>query len=316
MQARQVQVTDDDAGQRLDNFLLRELKGVPRTAVYRLLRTGQVRVNGGRAKPDRRLETGETVRIPPVRIDDAPRPHAAPAGGPSAAQRALIDASILHEDKDVLVLDKPGGVAVHGGSGISFGVIEVLRALRPDATLELAHRLDRDTSGILILAKRRPALRKLHASFREGAVEKRYLTLLGGRWEHGSVSVAAALKRNQIRGGERVVTVDSDDGKPSLSHFHPLEVYRDGSFMEVRIETGRTHQIRVHAAHLGHPVAGDDKYGDHEVNKRFRPLGLKRMFLHASSLSLPHPNGDVLSVSAPLPDELKAVLDALDRTPR
>ena len=313
MQARQVQVTDDDAGQRLDNFLLRELKGVPRTAVYRLLRTGQVRVNGGRAKPDRRVEAGDTVRIPPVRLDDAPRPHAAPAGGPSAAQRALIDASILHEDKDVLVLDKPGGVAVHGGSGISFGVIEVLRALRPDATLELAHRLDRDTSGVLVLAKRRPALRKLHASFREGAVEKRYLTLVGGRWEHGSVTVAAALKRNQIKGGERIVTVDSDDGKPSLSHFHPLEPYREATFMEVKIETGRTHQIRVHAAHLGHPVAGDDKYGDHDLNKRFKQFGLKRMFLHASSLSMPHPNGDVLSVSAPLPDELKAVLDALER---
>ena len=308
MQARQVQVTADDAGQRLDNFLLRALKGVPRTAVYRLLRTGQVRVNGGRAKPDRRLVAGEQVRIPPVRLDETPR-----TGAPSAEQRAVVADAILHEDKDVLVLDKPGGVAVHGGSGISFGVIEVLRALRPDATLELAHRLDRDTSGVLVLAKRRPALRKLHASFREGAVEKRYLTLVGGRWEHGSVTVAAALKRNQIKGGERIVTVDSDDGKPSLSHFHPLEPYREATFMEVKIETGRTHQIRVHAAHLGHPVAGDDKYGDHDLNKRFKQFGLKRMFLHASSLSMPHPNGDVLSVSAPLPDELKAVLDALER---
>ncbi len=308
MQARVVLASDDDAGQRLDNFLLRHLKGVPRTAVYRLLRTGQVRVNGGRAKPDRRIESGDKVRLPPVRLDDAPRP-----GVPSAAQRALIDASILHEDKDVLVLDKPGGVAVHGGSGISFGVIEVLRALRPDATLELAHRLDRDTSGVLVLAKRRPALRKLHAAFREGTVEKRYLALLGGRWEHGSVTVAAALKRNQIKGGERIVRVDSDDGKPSLSHFHPLDLFREASFMEVKIETGRTHQIRVHAAHLGHPVAGDDKYGDHELNRRFKTLGLKRMFLHASSLSMPHPNGDVLSVSAPLPDDLKAVIDALEQ---
>ena len=307
MQVRQVPVEADDAGQRLDNFLLRELKGVPRTAVYRLLRTGQVRVNGGRAKPDRRLEAGDQVRIPPVRIDAS-----APKGTPAAAQRRTLADAILHEDKDLLVIDKPGGIAVHGGSGVSFGVIETLRAMRPDDTLELAHRLDRETSGCLVIAKRRPALRKLHAAFRDGEVDKRYLTLVGGAWPHGAVTVAAALKRNQLRGGERVVTVDSDDGKPSLSHFRPLDVFRDATFLEVRIETGRTHQIRVHARHLGHPVAGDDKYGDHDLNRRFRSLGLKRMFLHASALSMPHPNGDVLAVSAPLPDDLKRVLDALE----
>lgn len=311
MQARTVRVTADDAGQRLDNFLLRHLRGIPRTAVYRLLRTGQVRVDGGRAKPDRRIVEGEQVRIPPVRLDDTPR-----AGAPSAAQKAAVTAAILHEDKDLLVLNKPAGMAVHGGSGVSFGVIEVLRALRPDMTLELAHRLDRDTSGCLILSKRRPALRKLHAAFREGIVEKRYLALVGGRWEHGAITVVAALKRNQVKGGERIVTVDSEDGKPSVSRFHPIDVFRDASFMEVRIETGRTHQIRVHAAHLGNPVVGDTKYGDAETNKRFRARGFRRMFLHASSLTLPHPNGDTLSVSAPLDDELRDLLTELEGGPR
>lgn len=307
-QARQVPVSDDDAGQRLDNFLMRHLRGIPRSAVYRLLRTGQVRVNGGRAKPDRRLEAGDQVRIPPVRIEER-----TPAGTPSAAQRAALAAAIIHEDKDLLVVDKPAGMAVHGGSGISFGVIETLRAIRPDATLELAHRLDRETSGCLILAKRRPALRRLHAAFREGQVEKRYLTLLVGPWPHGAVVVGAGLRKQQLKGGERMVVVDDAGGKSAVSRFHPLDVYRTATFMEVTIDTGRTHQIRVHAAHLGHPVAGDEKYGDAEANKTLRAKGLNRMFLHASSLSMPHPNGDTLAVSAPLPPELKAVLDALER---
>ncbi len=306
LKARLVPVSDDDAGQRLDNFLMRHLRSVPRSAVYRLLRTGQVRVNGGRAKPDRRLESGDQVRIPPVKMEEKTAP-----GTPSAAQRALISDAIIHEDKDLLVINKPAGMAVHGGSGVSFGVIEVLRAMRPEGTFELAHRLDRETSGCLIIAKRRPALRKLHASFREGTVEKRYLALLVGHWDHGAVAVGAALKKNQVRGGERMVTVDTEDGKSALSHFRPLETQRDASFMEVIIETGRTHQIRVHAAHLGHPVAGDEKYGDGEANKRFSRLGLKRMFLHASSLAMPHPNGDTLAVSAPLDDELREFLDVI-----
>lgn len=307
MRARQVEVSEDDDGQRLDNFLLRELKGVPRSAVYRLLRTGQVRVNGGRAKPDRRLEGGDRVRIPPVRIEETP-----PKGSPSAAQRAVIADAILHEDRDLLVLNKPAGVAVHGGSGISFGVIEVLRALRPDGTLELAHRLDRETSGCLIVAKRRPALRKLHAAFREGLVEKRYLALVVGRWTRGTTTVNAALKRNQVQGGERIVRVDEAGGKAASSRFKVIDTYADATLMEVTIDTGRTHQIRVHAAHVGHPVAGDEKYGDEAANKRLHAAGLKRMFLHASALSLPHPNGDPLAVSAPLDDELRAVLDALE----
>lgn len=307
-QARQVPVSDDDAGQRLDNFLMRHLKGVPRSAVYRLLRTGQVRVNGGRAKPDRRLEAGDQVRIPPVRIEER-----TPVGTPSQAQRAALASAIIHEDKDLLVVDKPAGMAVHGGSGISFGVIETLRAIRPDATLELAHRLDRETSGCLVLAKRRPALRRLHAAFREGQVEKRYLTLLVGAWPHGAVVVGAGLRKQQLKGGERMVVVDDAGGKSAVSRFHPLDVYRTATFMEVTIDTGRTHQIRVHAAHLGHPVAGDEKYGDAAANKALRTKGLDRMFLHASSLSMPHPNGDTLAVSAPLPPELKAVLDALER---
>ncbi len=306
IRARQVEVSEDDAGQRLDNFLLRHLKGVPRSAVYRLLRTGQVRVNGGRAKPDRRIEAGDSVRIPPVRQAGRDTP-----GAPSAAQRQVVADAIIHEDRDLLVIDKPSGMAVHGGSGVSFGVIEVLRALRPDATLELAHRLDRETSGCLIVAKRRPALRKLHASFRDGEVEKRYLALVVGRWNHGTVTVGAALRRNQLKGGERMVKVDEAGGKAASSRFKPVEPFADATLMEVTIDTGRTHQIRVHAAHMGHPVAGDDKYGDERANKRLKAIGLKRMFLHASALSLPHPNGDTLAVSSPLPDELKAVMDAL-----
>lgn len=307
MRARQVEVGEDDDGQRLDNFLLRHLKGVPRSAVYRLLRTGQVRVNGGRAKPDRRIVAGDKVRIPPVRIDASPVP-----GSPSAAQRIAVADAILYEDRDLLVLNKPAGMAVHGGSGISFGVIETLRALRPDGTLELAHRLDRDTSGCLIVSKRRPALRRLHAAFRDGLVEKRYLALLVGRWTQGTMTVGVALKRNQVKGGERVVRVDAAGGKAASSRFKVIDTYADASLMEVTIDTGRTHQIRVHAAHAGHPVAGDDKYGDEAANKRLREAGLKRMFLHASALSMPHPNGEPLAVSAPLGDELRAVIDALE----
>jgi 23S rRNA pseudouridine955/2504/2580 synthase len=312
--ARTVRVPDDRAGQRLDNFLLGQLKGAPRSLVYKLVRSGQVRVNGGRAKADRRLEGGDEVRIPPVRLEAA-----AERGTPARGLLEAMEASILFEDARLLVVDKPSGVASHGGSGISFGAIETLRALRPNQSLELVHRLDRDTSGVLVVAKKRSALSELQALMREdsgpgrgGGLRKRYLALLTGRMPDGVMSVDAPLHVGLRQGGERHVQVDAA-GKPSLSHFRMLERRGGQSYCEVRIETGRTHQIRAHARHIGHPVAGDDKYGDPEVNKRLRDqAGLKRLFLHAASLEFALDDGKTPYVlSAPLPPDLLAVLDNL-----
>jgi 23S rRNA pseudouridine955/2504/2580 synthase len=312
--ARTVRVPDDRAGQRLDNFLLGQLKGAPRSLVYKLVRSGQVRVNGGRAKADRRLEGGDEVRIPPVRLEAA-----AERGTPARGLLEAMEASILFEDARLLVVDKPSGVASHGGSGISFGAIETLRALRPNQSLELVHRLDRDTSGVLVVAKKRAALSELQALMREdsgpgrgGGLRKRYLALLTGRMPDGVMSVDAPLHVGLRQGGERHVQVDAA-GKPSLSHFRMLERRGGQSYCEVRIETGRTHQIRAHARHIGHPVAGDDKYGDPEVNKRLREqAGLKRLFLHAASLEFALDAGKTPYVlSAPLPPDLLAVLDNL-----
>lgn len=312
--ARTVRVPDDRAGQRLDNFLLGQLKGAPRSLVYKLVRSGQVRVNGGRAKADRRLEGGDEVRIPPVRLEAAVE-----RGTPARGLLEAMEASILFEDARLLVVDKPSGVASHGGSGISFGAIETLRALRPNQSLELVHRLDRDTSGVLVVAKKRSALSELQALMREdsgsgggGGLRKRYLALLTGRMPDGVMSVDAPLHVGLRQGGERHVQVDAA-GKPSLSHFRMLERRGGQSYCEVRIETGRTHQIRAHARHIGHPVAGDDKYGDPEVNKRLRDqAGLKRLFLHAASLEFALDDGRTPYVlSAPLPPDLLAVLDNL-----
>jgi 23S rRNA pseudouridine955/2504/2580 synthase len=312
--ARTVRVPEDRAGQRLDNFLLGQLKGAPRSLVYKLVRSGQVRVNGGRAKADRRLDGGDEVRIPPVRLEAA-----AERGTPARGLLEAMEASILFEDARLLVVDKPSGVASHGGSGISFGAIETLRALRPNQSLELVHRLDRDTSGVLVVAKKRSALSELQALMREdsgpgrgGGLRKRYLALLTGRMPDGVMSVDAPLHVGLRQGGERHVQVDAA-GKPSLSHFRMLERRGGQSYCEVRIETGRTHQIRAHARHIGHPVAGDDKYGDPEVNKRLRDqAGLKRLFLHAASLEFALDDGKTPYVlSAPLPPDLLAVLDNL-----
>jgi 23S rRNA pseudouridine955/2504/2580 synthase len=313
--ARTVRVPDDRAGQRLDNFLLGQLKGAPRSLVYKLVRSGQVRVNGGRAKADRRLEGGDEVRIPPVRLEAA-----AERGTPARGLLEAMEASILFEDARLLVVDKPSGVASHGGSGISFGAIETLRALRPNQSLELVHRLDRDTSGVLVVAKKRSALSELQALMREdagdgtraGNLRKRYLALLVGRMPDGVMSVDAPLHVGLRQGGERHVQVGAA-GKPSLSHFRMLERRGGQSYCEVRIETGRTHQIRAHARHIGHPVAGDDKYGDPEANKRLREqAGLKRLFLHAASLEFALDDGKTPYVlSAPLPPDLLAVLDKL-----
>jgi 23S rRNA pseudouridine955/2504/2580 synthase len=311
--ARTVKVPDDRSGQRLDNFLLGQLKGAPRSLVYKLVRSGQVRVNGARAKAERRLEAGDEVRIPPVRLAEPGERGLPPRGLLEAMQ-----ASILFEDARLLAIDKPSGVASHGGSGISFGVIETLRALRPKESLELVHRLDRDTSGLLVVAKKRSALVELQALMREDrahdgmGISKRYLALLVGRMPAGTMSVDAPLHVGLRQGGERHVQVDPA-GKPSLSHIRALERRGGHSYCEVRIETGRTHQIRVHARHIGHPVAGDDKYGDAEANRRLREqAGLKRLFLHASTLEFALDGGRTpYLLNAPLAPELLGVLDRL-----
>jgi len=309
--ARRVLAGAGAEGQRLDNFLLRTLAGVPRSRVYRLLRKGEVRVNGKRSQADYRLAATDEVRLPPVR-DSAPV-----AGASRRLPDALLEsvrAAIIHEDQRLLVLDKPAGLAVHGGSGLSFGAIEALRALFPDEALELAHRLDRDTSGCLLIARDRPALRQLHALLREGGVEKHYAALVAGRWRLGSKTIDAPVLTNTRQGGERVVRVHAA-GKTAISRFTPRRTFRAlATLMDVAIDTGRTHQIRVHAAFAGHPVAGDDKYGDRDVNRRLQDLGLRRMFLHAAELSFRWPDtGLSFRIAAPLPPDLANLLSRLER---
>jgi 23S rRNA pseudouridine955/2504/2580 synthase len=306
--ARIVTVDAGQDGQRIDNFLVRILKGVPKSYLYRILRKGEVRVNKGRIRPDYRLRAGDQVRIPPLRSAQRPPGAQIPE---TAAQR--VRQALLYEDDDLMVLDKPAGIAVHGGSGLGFGVIEILRQLRPQAQyLELVHRLDRDTSGCLLIAKCRAALLELQAQLSDG-MTKGYLALMEGQWRGGKRAVSAPLRKNTLQGGERMVRV-SDDGKQAVSHFAPVEVFRDASLMEVYLDTGRTHQIRVHAAHCGHPLAGDGKYGSAAFNRRMRELGLKRLFLHAHRLSFRRPGRvDALDISAPLPADLQNLLDKLER---
>ncbi|MGB0221391.1 MAG: RluA family pseudouridine synthase [Sinimarinibacterium flocculans] len=306
-QVRKIAVGAREDGQRIDNFLIRQLPGVPKSHIYRLLRSGQVRVDGGRAKPERKLVKGEEVRIPPVRAaerGEAVRP-------PDAVLNKLREA-IVHEDEHYLAISKPAGLAAHAGSGVKFGVIESARAWGRHEFLELCHRLDRDTSGVLLLAKSRPALLRAQRAFKHSEADKRYFALLVGRWKGEDRDVDAALVRNAIAGGERRVRVDEDDGKPSKSRFSPRARYQDATLCEVQIFSGRTHQIRVHAAALGYPVAGDDKYGEREDNRPLRDKGLKRMFLHSHLLTLPA-SGEFpkLLLSAPMPDELREVLDNL-----
>lgn len=306
--ARIVRVPEDRDGQRLDNFLLGQLRGAPRSLVYKLVRSGQVRVNGGRAKAERKLAAGDEVRIPPVRLAEEGA-RTPPAKGLLEA----LDAAVVFEDARLLALNKPSGVASHGGSGISYGAIEAMRALRPGQTLELVHRLDRDTSGLLVIAKKRSTLTEMQALMREErGIAKRYLALLAGRMPDGVMSVDAPLHIGLRQGGERHVQVNAA-GKASLSHFRVLERRGGQSYCEVRIETGRTHQIRVHAAHIGHPVAGDDKYGQPDVNRRLREqAGLRRLFLHASTLEFALDAGRApYLLSAPLAPELVEVLDRL-----
>ena len=301
-----VTVGPDQGGQRIDNFLLRHLKGVPKTLIYRILRKGEVRVNKGRIKPDYRVQAGDEIRIPPIRrSQEEKRP-------PSERSVNSLSDRILYEDERIIIVNKPAGMAVHGGSGVSHGVIEAMRHWRQDLHyVELVHRLDRETSGCLILAKKRSALRQLHEMLREGEVEKRYLALVKGAWSLGNKRIDIALRKNVLRSGERMVNV-SEDGKAAISHFHPVSVGKKASLMEIRIETGRTHQIRVHAAHLGYPIAGDEKYGEKEFNREMRELGLPRLFLHARSLAFtlaePHKS---IAVNAPLDNDLVQLLDKL-----
>jgi 23S rRNA pseudouridine955/2504/2580 synthase len=306
---RHVSVTADQAGVRLDNFLTKLLGGVPRSRVFRIVRRGEVRVNGKRAGPETRLQVGDSVRVPPVNLP-------APGAPPPVARvpRTLIQtgrAPNITENDRLIVVNKPAGVAVHGGSGVSFGIIEALRAARPEETLELVHRLDRDTSGCLLIARKPAALRVLHALMRDGQVEKGYLALVKGPWDLGKKRIDVPLNTEARVGGERTVRVQVG-GKSAVSTFSPVQFFRNvASMVEVDLDTGRTHQIRVHAAHVGHPVAGDDKYGDQDFNARMREQGLTRMFLHAHRISFDWPNGGDFSASAPLPADLAAVVDAL-----
>ena len=298
---RKLRIDADRAGQRIDNFLRTELPGVPKGRVYRLLRRGEVRVNGGRIKAEYKLQEGDEVRIPPARINTgAPAP-------PESKATAMLD-SVLYEDKQVLVINKPAGVAVHGGSGISHGVIELLRHARPDLKdLSLVHRIDRETSGCLVLAKRRSALRELHERFRAGQVTKNYLALVIGDWQYGEQDIDVPLLVDNRKGGERYVIV-SDKGKSARTRVSLSRTYGVYSLLQCAPATGRTHQIRVHLQHTGHPIAGDERYGDPEANRQAKQFGLKRLFLHAQSIAFADNSGNEQHFTAPLADDLERFL--------
>ena len=293
-----VVITEEEQGQRLDNFLIRRCKGVPKSHIYRILRSGEVRVNSRRVDATYRLCVGDSLRIPPIRIAERPQNEV------DEAAKERVDLPIIYEDEAMLVIDKPEGIAVHGGSGVSFGVIEALRRQRPQAKyLELAHRLDRETSGILLVGKKRLALTALHDMFREhgSGADKRYLVLVKGRWVNNTQHVKLPLYKYLTEGGERRVMV-RDDGKASHTIFRLLARWPEMSLLEAQLKTGRTHQIRVHLAHLGFPILGDEKYGDFALNKSLKRDGLKRMALHAWRMAFRHPlTATELECIAPLP---------------
>ncbi len=294
---RWIEVTEDEAGQRIDNYLLARLKGVPKSRIYRILRSGEVRLNSKRVAVSDRVAAGDRIRVPPLRV--AERDEALPA--------PHFRLPIIHEDEALLAIDKPAGLAVHGGSGVAHGVIESLRSMRPEARfLELVHRLDRETSGVLLVAKKRSALTALHALMRSREMDKRYLVGVKGRFRNERQRVRAALAKRTTAAGEKRVSV-ADDGQEAQTVFRRLARGPEFSLLEAELLTGRTHQIRVHLVHLGHPVLGDDKYGDFELNRRLRKEGLRRMFLHAASLAFVHPaTGERLALQAPLPADLDA----------
>ena len=292
-------VGEEGEGQRIDNYLVARLKGVPKSHVYRILRSGEVRVNSGRVAASHRLAAGDRIRVPPVRLaareaGDAPAP--------------ALELPVLYEDDHLLAVDKPAGLAVHGGSGVSHGAIERLRAARPEARfLELVHRLDRETSGVLLLAKRRPALTALHEALRGRGMDKRYLVGVAGRVRDAKRLVKARLRKLPAGDGDRRVVVDAREGQEAETVFRRLARGESASLLEAELLTGRTHQIRVHLAHIGHPVLGDGKYGDFALNRALRPQGLRRMFLHAAQLSFDHPaTGGRVTVRSPLPADLEA----------
>ncbi|MEO6023957.1 MAG: RluA family pseudouridine synthase [Burkholderiales bacterium] len=302
-----VSVGEEGVAQRLDNYLFRALKGVPKSHVYRIVRSGEVRINGKRGKPTTRLSQGDELRIPPLRVGVANENTAV-----SKIPRAALP-EVLHEDEFLLALNKPVGLAVHGGSGVSFGVIELCRTLRPELKfLELVHRLDRDTSGILLLAKKRAALLGMHTILREGLADKRYQVLVKGQWKNNKQSIKLSLSKYVTAEGERRVFVNKD-GQDSHTIFRKLKSWPDFTLLEAELKTGRTHQIRVHLAHLGFPILGDEKYGDFGLNRELTKQGLKRMFLHAASLSFVHPSTQVeLRLTALLPVELSRFIAQLD----
>jgi 23S rRNA pseudouridine955/2504/2580 synthase len=305
--ASKVTVGEEGAGQRVDNFLMRLLKGVPKSHVYRILRSGEVRVNRGRVGPDARLAIGDVVRVPPIRVADAASPVPVP--------KARVP--ILFEDESLIVVDKPSGLAVHGGSGIAAGLIEQMRAARPEAKfLELVHRLDRDTSGVMLLARKRAALVSLHAQLRDGAVDKHYAVLVRGRWRDELRRVRLALHKFATKDGERRVRVDDATGQEAETIFRRVETWPRHdpplALLDAELRTGRTHQIRVHLTHLGFPLAGDDKYGDFAWNRELGKQGLRRMFLHAKEIAFDHPQtGERVRFESPLPPDLARFLGSL-----
>jgi 23S rRNA pseudouridine955/2504/2580 synthase len=302
-----VEVGAERAGQRLDNFLLGQLKDLPRPHVYRILRTGEVRVNGRRAKPDYRIQAGDRVRLPPLQRAATIEPAAPPAG-----LMGEIAGRILYEDDHLLAVNKPAGLAVHAGTGVAYGLIDVLRALRPHfPELNLVHRLDRGTSGCLVVAKTRADLLMLNRAFADRACGKVYMALTAGHWAQARTIVRQALDVEHRAQGERSVRVDAERGQAAVSRFQELERFPGSSLVRVEIDTGRTHQIRVHAAAAGHVLAGDDRYGNHDFNRQMARLGLRRMFLHAAELVLPLGEGKPLRFKAPLPEDLARVLAAL-----
>lgn len=312
MPARYVEATSEDEGQRVDNFLMRQFRNVPKTLIYRVIRKGEVRVNKGRVKQSTRLKEGDIVRLPPIRVPEKAEtivPH---------GQMQRIEDNILYEDNDLMVINKPSGIAVHGGSGIAFGLIEILREMRPLAKrMELVHRLDRDTSGCILIAKKAMVLRELHAQIREDKMVKEYITLLAGSWDKEKRKIDLPLAKNTLQSGERMVKVDPN-GKQSISFFNLVSHHPSADLVTVRLKTGRTHQIRVHALSQNCPVVGDDKYGDRVVNKALKKMGMKRLALHAQFLSFRHPNieheqDSWMKIEAPLHDDFKKTINNLKK---
>ncbi|MBG2837791.1 23S rRNA pseudouridine(955/2504/2580) synthase RluC [Proteus terrae] len=307
-QVQFVTIDGDEAGQRIDNFLLARLKGVPKSMIYRIIRKGEVRVNKGRIKPEYKINAGDSIRIPPVRVSEKEEI----AVSPKLDKVSALADCILYEDDHLMLINKPSGTAVHGGSGLSFGVIEGLRALRPEARfLELVHRLDRDTSGVLLIAKKRSALRTLHEQLRLKQMQKDYLALVRGQWQSHTKVVQAPLLKNILQSGERVVKV-SNEGKPSETRFKVEERFEFATLVKASPVTGRTHQIRVHTLHAGHPIAFDDRYGDRDFDSQLEGTKLKRLFLHASSLTFTHPStGEQMRIEAPMDNQLRHCLQVL-----